>query len=137
MKSINKKRTPINVLAEARRSVDFRMFSNDAGVRIRLASEVFNSRKEKDLSQSELAKIIHSTQKVVSKIESGDTNIGIELLNRIVKELNFNSESLCRVFDCCLVVNWNFRTGDSEFSSEYASKNGLVNNFNSLQTNFK
>lgn len=117
---IKKKNICRDVLAEAKKSSSFERFSKDADVRIRFASEVFNSRREKDISQAELAKRIYSTQKVISKIESGDTNVGIELVNRIAGELDFNYENFCKIFDCDMVISFESKTQHSAVCSEMA-----------------
>jgi len=96
-KLVNKNIDPI---AEARKSKKFQQYSEDVMPRIRLAVEVYNSRNAMGLSQQTLAKEINSTQKVISKVENGDMNLGIELLNRFVGKLNFNSDNLARVFNC-------------------------------------
>jgi transcriptional regulator with XRE-family HTH domain len=96
-KLVNKDIDPI---AEAIKSKKFQQYSKDIMPRMRLAVEVYNSRDALGLSQQALAKEISSTQKVVSKVENGDMNLGIELLNRFVEKLNFNSDTLARVFNC-------------------------------------
>lgn len=90
----------IDPMTEARKSEKFQQYSKDIIPRMRLAVEVYNSRNTLGLSQQALAKEINSTQKVVSKIENGDINLGIELLSRFVERLNFNSDTLARVFNC-------------------------------------
>ena len=110
MRNTNKSKIYVDALAEVRKSSNFIRLAKNADVRIRLAAEVYNSRKEKGLSQTALAKRIDSTQKVVSKIESGDTNIGIELLNRIIEELNFTSVNLSKIFNCCCAINFNYNS---------------------------
>ncbi len=102
-KLVNKNIDPI---AEARKSEKFQQYSKDVVPRIRRAVEVYNSRNAMGFSQKILAKEISSTQKVISKVENGDMNLGIELLNRFVEKLNFNSDTLARVFNCgqsCIV----------------------------------
>ena len=101
MKNINKKgKFNIDVIAEARKDKNFKKYSEGAEVRLNLALEVFNSRESMKLSQQRLAREISTTQKIISNIENGDVNIGIELLNRISKKLNFNSDNFVRVFGC-------------------------------------
>ncbi len=102
MKNMNNKllTTNIDPISEARKSEKFQQYSEDVMPRIRLATEVYNSRNILGLSQQALAKEIDSTQKVVSKVENGDMNLGIELLNRFVGKLHFTSDHLARVFNC-------------------------------------
>ena len=112
---INKNIDPI---AEARKSEKFQQYSEDVMPRIRLAVEVYNSRNAMGLSQQALAKEINSTQKVISKVENGEMNLGIELLNRFVGKLNFNSDNLARVFNC----------GQAYFVITAATKKGETKN---------
>lgn len=98
MKNTIKKITMLDAMIEARENDKFNFYSKNASLRIRLAVEIFNAREAKGLSQQELAKRIFSTQKVISKIENGDVNIGIEMLSRLSEELNFTTDNFVRVF---------------------------------------
>ena len=83
MKNIIKKGSnELDIMAEARKDKMFQRYSKSASLRIRLAVETFNTREAKGLSQQRLAKATFSTQKIISKIESGDVNIGIDMLDR-------------------------------------------------------
>jgi len=97
---MNKKNLNRDPMAEAKKDKDFLRHSEAARVRIKLAVEVFKVREEKGLTQQALAKMIGTTQKVVSKVENAEVNIGIDLFNRIRKNLNFTSENLGEIFDC-------------------------------------
>lgn len=99
MKNTNKKSLIKDPMAEAKKDKDFLRHSEAAKVRIKFAVEVFKLREANGLTQQALAKMIGTTQKVVSKVENADVNIGIDLLNRIMKNLNFTSENLTEVFD--------------------------------------
>ena len=92
-----------DAMAEARKSKKFQEYSEDAALRLKLAIEVYKGREKIGLSQQKLAKEIGSTQKVISRIESGDVNVGIELLDRLAKRLNFNSDAFVRIFGCSAV----------------------------------
>jgi len=97
---MNKKNLNRDPMAEAKKDKDFLRHSEAARIRIKLAVEVFKVREEKGLTQQVLAKMIGTTQKVVSKVENAEVNIGIDLFNRIKKNLNFTSENLGEIFDC-------------------------------------
>ena len=125
----------VDALAEVKKSPNYKRYSKDVDARIRFASEVFNTRKSKDISQTELAKKVYTTQKVISKIESGDTNTGLELINRIVEELEFNSENLCRAFNCSMVISINYKAEGSAVSNELAEVVSSANGFCYLTTN--
>ncbi len=62
-------------------------FIDEASVRIKFAQEIYDVRNSKKLSQQELATLAETTQKVISKIESAEVNIGIDLLQRVVRSL--------------------------------------------------
>lgn len=99
MKNINNKKTNIDPIAEAREGKYFNRYSKEAKERINLAVEIYNTRKKINISQQDLAKLTQTTQKVISKIENGDVNIGFSLLNRIADVLEFNYENWSRVFN--------------------------------------
>lgn len=89
----------IDPLAEVKKHPKFKKFSEESEVRIRLATEVYEMRIAKNLSQQELAKIAETTQKVVSKIESGNVNLGIDLLQRVARRLDFRIYNWANIFD--------------------------------------
>ncbi|MBN2884743.1 helix-turn-helix domain-containing protein [Patescibacteria group bacterium] len=97
MRTTNKK--VIDTMAEARKMPGFSEIFSDANMRLRLAVEIYQSREKLGLSQQDLAKIIKSTQKVISHLESGDVNLGLSLLNRISSALHFNADNWARILD--------------------------------------
>ncbi len=99
MKNISNKQKNINPIAEARNGKYFKRYSKEAKERIRLGIEIYNARETLGISQQELAKQAETTQKVVSRIENGDVNIGFSLLNRIATALNFNYENWVNVLN--------------------------------------
>ncbi len=129
MKNINKKNKNIDAMDEAREKKKFQEYTKDANLRIRLAVEVYNARRSLDISQQKLAKEISSTQKVVSKIENADVNIGIDLLFRISEKLNFNSSILGRIFAQDIqVLFFPLRESADSSLSETKKKNSILNN---------
>ena len=99
MKIINKNIDPI---AEAKKHKRFQEFSRDAEVRINLGAEVYNRRKDLGLSQQELAKKIHSTQKVISNIELANVDVQLSTINRLNGVLKFTAESWAKIFGFAL-----------------------------------
>lgn len=87
MKNISKNNSKPDAIAQARKHPRFKEYSKEARARILLATELYNARTKKGLSQQELAKCAKTTQKVVSKIENGEVNVGIDLMLRIVQPL--------------------------------------------------
>jgi len=57
-------------------------------LRYRVIKQLIKLRNTYNLSQTELAKKIGTTQAVISRIENGTTNIGIDFLDRIAKAFN-------------------------------------------------
>jgi len=101
MKNTSKKRKfDIDAIAEAKKDKNFQRASEGATVRTKLAVEIFNAREAMGLSQQKLAKKIGSTQREISRLENGDVNVRIELLNRIAKNLGFCSNYFVEVFGC-------------------------------------
>lgn len=98
MKNTNKVAN-FDAIVEARKDKNYPLYLRGASLRLRLADEIYNAREIKGLSQQVLAKNIFSTQKVISRIENGEVNIGIELLDRLSEELDFNTNNLVRIFN--------------------------------------
>lgn len=97
MMNMNKKN--IDPLAEVKKHPKFKRFSEESEIRIKLATEIYEMRINKSLSQQELAKMAETTQKVVSRIESGNVNLGIDLLQRIARRLDFTIYNWTNIFD--------------------------------------
>lgn len=130
MKNFNKK--DIDVFAEVREDGKY---YKGALLRTRLAVEVSSIRKAMDISQQDLAKRIETTQKIVSEVENGNVNVGLELLGRFSEKLNFNTDHFAKIFNCprAVVITteaYNFN-GDSRrkawtMSSSSDLKTGLI-----------
>jgi len=102
MKSVKKAKVNkdnIDVLSEVKKSKNFDQYMDAASVRIKLANEVSSVREALGITQPELAKIVNTTQAIISRIENYDVNIGIELLNRVAKKLEFKVNNWAKIFD--------------------------------------
>jgi ribosome-binding protein aMBF1 (putative translation factor) len=99
MKNIKQQMNTIDAMADARNDEKYDRNFRSASLRLRLADEIFNAREARKLSQQALAKHIFSTQKVISRIENGDVNIGIDIFDRLSEELDFNTDNLLRIFN--------------------------------------
>ena len=53
-------------------------------LRLRLADSLRLRRQERNLSQTELARMVHSSQSRVAKMEGGDPSVSLDLLIRWV-----------------------------------------------------
>ncbi len=99
MKNMNNKKINIDPIAEARKGKYFNKYSKEAKERIKLGVEIHNTRESLKISQQDLAKKAETTQKVISRVENGDVNVGFSLLNRIADVLGFDHENWGRVFN--------------------------------------
>ena len=88
MKNTNNNKLKHDAMAKARKHPLFKKYSEEARARILLATEIYNARTEKGLSQQKLAKNIKTTQKEISKIENGQINVGVDLIYEIAKNLD-------------------------------------------------
>ena len=64
--------------------------------KLTLAKQLHQLRLEKDLTQVELAALLHSSQSRVAKMEAGDPGVSIDLLVRSLLALGASSKSLVR-----------------------------------------
>ena len=65
-------------------------------LRLRLAESLRLRRQKRKLSQSELAKMIRSSQSRVAKMEGGDPSVSIDLLVRSLLALGASNRDLAR-----------------------------------------
>lgn len=96
---MNNKKLNIDPMAEARKGKYFEKFSREAKERIRLGVEIYNTREVLGMSQQKLAKEAQTIQKVISRVENGDVNIGFALLNKIASVLNFSYKNWSNILD--------------------------------------
>ena len=119
MKNINTKKMNNDPIAEARKGKYFEQYSKEARERIRLGVEIYNARETFGMSQQELAQKAQTTQKVISRIENGDVNIGFALLNRIAIILNFNYKNWGNVLNFNTPYKIFFAGGKTGNSQEF------------------
>ena len=65
-------------------------------LRLRLADSLKRHRQRRKLSQTDLAKLIHSSQSRVAKMEGGDRSVSLDLLIRSLLVLGASSRDLAR-----------------------------------------
>jgi len=123
MKYINKKN--YDPMVEACKNPKFKEYYQDACSRIDLAINVYNFRKQKGLSQEELAEKASTTQKIISKIENSQMNVGWDLIMRVLGNLGLKLkiiDSSIIELDCTqqyvyrILSDWN-ATNSKETSS--------------------
>ena len=105
MKNMNNKKLNIDPMAEARKGKYFKQFSREAKERIKLGVEIYNAREFLSMSQQKLAEKAQTTQKVISRVENGDVNVGFALLNRIASVLNFSYKNWSSILDFNIPYN--------------------------------
>jgi predicted transcriptional regulator len=65
-------------------------------LRLRLADSLRRRRQKRNLSQTDLAKLLHSSQSRVAKMEGGDPSVSIDLLIRSLLALGVSNRDLAR-----------------------------------------
>jgi predicted XRE-type DNA-binding protein len=65
-------------------------------LRVRLAGSLRQRRQKRNLSQTELARLLHSSQSRVAKMEGGDPSVSLDLLVRSLLALGASSRDLGR-----------------------------------------
>lgn len=96
MKNIAKKQ--IDAMAELRKTKDFQSLSLAYDLQLRLAVEIYQQRERKGWSQQDLAKEVKTTQKVISKLENGEVNAGLDIIRRLGEALDFSAENWARIY---------------------------------------
>lgn len=82
MKNINKK------IELIKKDPSYKKISEEMDVLVRVAVEVNEARNLNGWTQEKLAKEVETTQKIVSKVESANINIGLDLFQRFARALN-------------------------------------------------
>jgi DNA-binding XRE family transcriptional regulator len=65
-------------------------------LKVALARYLQKKRQSRHLTQEELARLIHSSQSRVAKIESSDPTVSIDLMVRSLLALGISRSELCR-----------------------------------------
>ncbi len=136
MKNTSNKKINRDPIAEARKGKYFEQYSREAKKRIRLGVEIYNMRESLGINQQGLAQKAQTTQKVISRVENGDVNIGFGLLNRIADVLNFNHKNWGNIFGFSIPYNILFVGSETaENTVQKVKENILSNEFYSLSIN--
>jgi len=96
MKNIAKKQ--IDAMAELRKTKNFQSLSLAYDLQLRLALEIYQQRECKGWSQQDLAKEVKTTQKVISKLENGEVNAGLDIVRRLGAALDFSAGNWARIY---------------------------------------
>jgi len=65
-------------------------------LRVRLADSLRQRRQKRNLSQVELARVVHSSQSRVAKMEGGDPSVSLDLLIRSLLALGASARDIAR-----------------------------------------
>lgn len=65
-------------------------------LRLRLADSLRSRRQKRKLSQTDLARLVHSSQSRVAKMEGGDPSVSLDLLIRSLLALGASRRDLAR-----------------------------------------
>lgn len=74
----------------------FRQEWEDSELEYVIARNIIKLRKERHLTQNELAAALNTKQSVISRIENADQNLSIDTLKRIAKALDVNVMEIVR-----------------------------------------
>lgn len=77
-------------LKEQLRNKRIKKYYDEYDKQLEIAYQIIQLRKKKKMSQSELAKKIGTTQSNVARMESGQQNFTIDILDRVAKAFNRN-----------------------------------------------
>ena len=67
-------------------------------LKLALSRNLQETRKEKNLTQEQLAKMLNSSQSRIAKMEAGDPTVSLDLLVRSLLALGASRKSLSRIF---------------------------------------
>ena len=80
---------------------DFLNMSNEEmaliEIKISLGGTLQHRRKQKKMTQSQLAKLLHSSQSRVAKMETGDPSVSLDLLVKSLFSLGLSKNELAKV----------------------------------------
>ena len=65
-------------------------------LRLRLAGSLRRRRQKRNLSQADLAELLHSSQSRIAKMEGGDPSVSLDLLIRSLLAMGVSSRELAR-----------------------------------------
>ncbi len=89
---MKKQRTLNQYLKEQLKNPEFKKAFDREDFAARVALEIAEKREKYHITQKELARRMHTTQQAVSRIEKGDQNITIAMIERISEALGKKPE---------------------------------------------
>ena len=71
---------------------EFKEHYNQYGKQLEIAYQILHLRKKRGISQAQLAKKIGTKQSNIARMESGQQNFSVDILEKIAKALNLHLE---------------------------------------------
>lgn len=96
-----------NPMKRIKKHPRYKEYAQDAQKRINLGVTLYNFRKQRDMTQQQLAKAAATTQKVISNIENADMNVGWDLIMRILNVLGLSFKIIENENNGMQSINWN------------------------------
>ena len=81
-----------NYLNEQLKNKEFKEEWDKLELRYQFVRKLISLREESKVSQAELAEKVGTTQSVISRIENGNVNIGIDMIQRIASAFGRTAE---------------------------------------------
>ncbi|MDD3102117.1 MAG: helix-turn-helix transcriptional regulator [Patescibacteria group bacterium] len=75
-------------LAEQLKNRKFKKYYDEYGKQLEIAYQILQLRKQRGISQAELAKKIGTKQSNIARMETGQQNLTISMLQEVAKALN-------------------------------------------------
>lgn|GEM_PF-3416253 len=100
----NKKR---DLISQIKKGPGFKKISEEVDALVRLAIEINEQRTAKSWTQQKLAQKAGTSQKMISKIENGEVDVGFDLLQRLARsldvELRLGRAALVKIKDVAVI----------------------------------
>ncbi|MFH1129435.1 MAG: helix-turn-helix transcriptional regulator [Patescibacteria group bacterium] len=77
-------------LAQQLKNPEFKRHYDDYGKQLEIAYQILKLRKQRNMSQLQLARKIKTKQSNIARIEAGKQNLSIQTLDSIARALNSN-----------------------------------------------
>ena len=77
-----------DILKKELKNQEFKKHYNESGKQLEIAYQILKLRKQRKISQAQLAKKIGTKQSNIARIEAGQQNFSIDTLEKIAEALN-------------------------------------------------
>jgi len=77
-----------DILKKELKNPEFKKHYNESGKQLEIAYQILKLRKQRKISQAQLAKKIGTKQSNIARIEAGQQNFSIDTLEKIAEALN-------------------------------------------------